>query len=251
MKITNKRLNEVFVFVPGLLVGHKIYNLLMVRDFLKTKVKKVYIHARERGMDLSERADWLVRILDSELDGRKVHLFGHSAGGLDIRLALHRRPDLMKNVVSLTTCGTPHRGTPIADQYLRALKSTKIDQMLFGSDKAEIIAKQFTWGYLQEFADTVQTIEELGGDKVFCLPCSISKKWKTPMINWRGLGTLKIANDSTVTVFSQTYGKVIDYMDVDHKAATLPFRYGLSWKTYQDVFMKVIENCEAVERGEL
>ena len=46
-----------------------------------------------------------------------VHIIAHSMGGLDSRLILSpRNPDNIANVVSsLTTVGTPHNGSPVAD----------------------------------------------------------------------------------------------------------------------------------------
>jgi len=46
----------------------------------------------------------------------KVHLIGHSQGGLDVRYVAAVRPDL---VASVTTVGSPHKGADLAD-YLRA-----------------------------------------------------------------------------------------------------------------------------------
>ncbi len=46
----------------------------------------------------------------------KVHLIGHSHGGLDVRYVAAVRPDL---VASVTTIGSPHKGAALAD-YLRA-----------------------------------------------------------------------------------------------------------------------------------
>jgi triacylglycerol lipase len=45
-------------------------------------------------------------------NGGKVNLIGHSQGGLDARFVLARRPDLL---ASVTTVGTPHKGSEIAD----------------------------------------------------------------------------------------------------------------------------------------
>lgn len=45
----------------------------------------------------------------------KVHLIGHSHGGLDVRYVAAVRPDL---VASVTTVGTPHKGAELAD-FLR------------------------------------------------------------------------------------------------------------------------------------
>lgn len=46
----------------------------------------------------------------------KVHLIGHSHGGLDVRYVAAVRPDL---VASVTSVGSPHKGADLAD-YLRA-----------------------------------------------------------------------------------------------------------------------------------
>src|SRR4029077_11559874 len=43
-----------------------------------------------------------------------VHLVGHSLGGLDARYAVTKL-GLDKQVRSVTTIGTPHRGTPFVD----------------------------------------------------------------------------------------------------------------------------------------
>ena len=41
---------------------------------------------------------------------------GHSMGGLDCRALVHLR-DLEFEVLSITTVGTPHRGSPYADTF--------------------------------------------------------------------------------------------------------------------------------------
>ena len=45
----------------------------------------------------------------------KVHIIGHSMGGLDARHMIVDRPGMADKVASLTTIGTPHLGTPFAD----------------------------------------------------------------------------------------------------------------------------------------
>ena len=48
--------------------------------------------------------------------GGRVHVIAHSMGGLDARYLLHRNlAGLAARVASLSTIGTPHRGSPIAD----------------------------------------------------------------------------------------------------------------------------------------
>jgi triacylglycerol lipase len=63
-----------------------------------------------------ERAQDLKNYLlaHGEVAGRKVHLIAHSMGGLDSRFTIAKL-GMADRVLSLTTIGTPHHGSPIAD----------------------------------------------------------------------------------------------------------------------------------------
>jgi triacylglycerol lipase len=63
---------------------------------------------------VADRAAQLKRFLDQEAPGEAVHLFGHSMGGLDARYLITHL-GMASRVLSLTTLGTPHRGSPFAD----------------------------------------------------------------------------------------------------------------------------------------
>lgn len=65
---------------------------------------------------VAERAQDLKNHLQShgEVAGRKVHLVAHSMGGLDSRFMISML-GMADRVLSLTTIGTPHHGSPIAD----------------------------------------------------------------------------------------------------------------------------------------
>jgi len=62
---------------------------------------------------IAERARELVECIEA-IGTPKVNVVAHSMGGLDARYAISRL-GLGSKVASLTTIGTPHRGTPIAD----------------------------------------------------------------------------------------------------------------------------------------
>jgi triacylglycerol lipase len=68
-----------------------------------------------------ERAIDLKRYLESEpgVSGQQVHLIAHSLGGLDARYMISRL-GMADRVLSLTTIGTPHQGSPIADVVVKA-----------------------------------------------------------------------------------------------------------------------------------
>ena len=65
-----------------------------------------------RGEQLLAQVEEIVAITGEP----KVHLIGHSHGGLDVRYVAAVRPDL---VASVTSVGSPHKGADLAD-FLRA-----------------------------------------------------------------------------------------------------------------------------------
>jgi triacylglycerol lipase len=69
---------------------------------------------------IADRARQLGEFLERQCPKDPVHLIGHSMGGLDCRYLISRM-ELASRVLSLTTVGTPHRGTPFADWGVRRL----------------------------------------------------------------------------------------------------------------------------------
>jgi len=67
-----------------------------------------------RASDLQEE---IGRIL-LETESKQVHLITHSMGGLDARHMIVRNESMASAVHSLTTIGTPHWGSPVADYLL-------------------------------------------------------------------------------------------------------------------------------------
>jgi triacylglycerol lipase len=68
---------------------------------------------------VAERAQDLKNYLQSNSDvaGKKVNIIAHSMGGLDSRYLISKL-DMADRVLSLTTIGTPHHGSPIADMVI-------------------------------------------------------------------------------------------------------------------------------------
>jgi hypothetical protein len=80
-------------------------------------------------------AEWSAAIDDVLARGhRRVNLIGHSQGGLDARtLASPVGLDRGAVVASVTTIGTPHRGTPLADTALLFFDGGLVDEAVFDS----------------------------------------------------------------------------------------------------------------------
>src|SRR5262249_15847595 len=93
----------------------------------------------------------------------KVHIFAHSAGGIDARLLVspgretrHRQaghPPLARLVKSITTVSTPHRGSVIADKLAHPLSAAPL-LLAFGSF-AEAV-RGFTTQAMAAFNSTVK-----------------------------------------------------------------------------------------------
>lgn len=92
-----------------------------VVDDLRRHGEHVFTPALPPYRGSKERARTLARHIDQALDetgSDKVHLIAHSQGGIDARALLGLYPRYQEKVFSITTIGTPHHGTPIADEAL-------------------------------------------------------------------------------------------------------------------------------------
>ncbi len=102
------------------LLSDRFHYFRGIAGFLRKHGFRVYhsrvsfaAHVETRARDLKAE---VLRIL-RETGEEKVHLIAHSMGGLDARYMIVRE-DMAHRVASLTTIGTPHFGTPIADYVI-------------------------------------------------------------------------------------------------------------------------------------
>ncbi len=113
------------------------------------------------------------------LPARKVNLIAHSMGGLDARYAICQL-GLADRVASLTTIGTPHLGTPLADLGTSVLRRFRL--LFRGLVDLEAAMNPLLWAshlYLSECAG---------------------------------------ANDGIVPASSQRWGDVVREIEADHWA---------------------------------
>ncbi len=92
------------------------------------------------GRQLSGR----VRELAATFGAKKVHIIGHSKGGLDTRAYLnnHYDPNTVK-VLSVYTLGTPHHGTIVSD--IAVARRTTTDAESSDPDIQSIMNNDWTW----------------------------------------------------------------------------------------------------------
>ncbi|KAA1468074.1 alpha/beta-hydrolase [Dentipellis sp. KUC8613] len=77
-----------------------------------------------------ERAKVLEKKIEEVYPGRKVHLIGHSMGGLDCRYLTTNLHSHTFTVLSVTTVATPHRGSTFADHFLETVGRSRLPQVL-------------------------------------------------------------------------------------------------------------------------
>jgi triacylglycerol lipase len=117
------KLNAPIVLVHGLCGYDRIaaFGLTLkhyfpgIRERLEAAGNRVLVPRLSRTRGVAARAAELKRFIETRLpNGEPVHLIGHSMGGLDSRYLISRL-GMADRVKTLTTVGTPHRGTAFAD----------------------------------------------------------------------------------------------------------------------------------------
>jgi triacylglycerol lipase len=151
------------------------------------------------------------------IPAERVNVIAHSMGGLDARYAISQL-GLADRVASLTTVGTPHYGTPLADSGVwlvhEQMRLRKLLEML-GIDAFS----QLTTEHLETFNASVP---DVSGVHYASCPARIGQ-------GVRGVNSLLAPgyvllereigdNDGVVPTASQRWGEVLDEIDADHWA---------------------------------
>lgn len=169
------------------------------------------------------RAEQLKRHI-LELTSGKVNLIAHSQGGLDSRYMISRL-GMVRQVASLTTISTPHRGSSVADVGLGLAPGpleTAADFLLKQMGMSIEVANQLTAHYMREsFNPATPNAPEVAyfswtfhsdptgletGNRL--LPLLIP--------NYLILKSREGENDGLVSIFSATWGQHLGTLPADH-----------------------------------
>lgn len=161
------------------------------------------------------RADELARVIRS-LDAKRVNVIAHSMGGLDARYAIAKL-GLGDRIASLTTVGTPHLGTPVADLGVRLGDLLRLSSLL-----GRVVDLQgfydLTTRRMKRFNDE---IADARGVSYLSVVGRIERArahpllWATHMyLSERG----GVESDGLVPADSQKWGEVLKTIDADHWA---------------------------------
>jgi triacylglycerol lipase len=185
-----------------------------IREKLEAAGNRVLVPRLSLTRGVATRAEELKRFIEKRVpDGGPVHLLGHSMGGLDGRYMISRL-GMAARVKSLTSIGTPHRGSPFADWGVR----------LFGRLVAPFF--QLLGVSYQAFLDLTtagcrrfnETVTDAPGVRYFSVAGVCESRWMGP--EWRLphsiVNRAEGANDGVVSVASATWGEHTDVWEGDH-----------------------------------
>jgi triacylglycerol lipase len=183
-----------------------------IDDALEVSGYRVGVPSLSKTRGVARRAAELKRFLLDRFPGEKVHLIAHSMGGLDARQMISRL-GMEDRVLSLTTIGTPHRGSNFADWGIRRLSRSVKPLLHF-------------WGVPTEAFDDLTTeacarfneqTPDAPGVRYYsvagaCPPALVPWQWWPAMM----LGPEMGPHDGVVSVASATWGEGVEVWDGDH-----------------------------------
>jgi triacylglycerol lipase len=184
-----------------------------IREKLEAAGNRVLVPRLSLTRGVEARAAELKRFLERRVPTGPVHLIGHSMGGLDARYMISRL-GMAERVKSLTTVGTPHRGTAFADWGVNR----------FGRLLAPFF--QFLGMSYQAFIDLTTaacrrfnaTVPDMPGVRYLSVAGLCSREWMGPEW-WLPAGIVSKAegpNDGVVSVASAIWGEHTDVWEGDH-----------------------------------
>jgi triacylglycerol lipase len=162
---------------------------------------------------IADRAAQLKQFLDRALPNEQVHVIAHSLGGLDARYMISRL-DMGGRVLSLTTLGTPHRGSAFADWGISRL-SRVVNPLLKMLSIPSRAFYDLTTSACRAFNKQVPDVP-----RVHYLSVAGDYDGKTVRPEWLLPYHIVLEsegpNDGVVSVTSATYGEGLETWPGDH-----------------------------------
>jgi len=148
----------------------------------------------------------------------RVNIIAHSMGGVDARYAISKL-GLGARVASLTTVGTPHRGTPIADAAARLGELQRLRRMLDKMGANIDGLYDLTTTRMEEFnAIVTDASDVLYASVVGALTSETAKVSALLAPGYSYLRKRAGPNDGMVPATSQRWGEVLFEVEADHWA---------------------------------
>jgi triacylglycerol lipase len=215
------RLREPIVFLHGLF-GYSRVRLggwtfasyfANIPTLLEKAGNRVHVSQVHPIGSVAERAAQVKNFLTRVSPQEPVHLFAHSMGGLDARYMISRL-GMADKVLTLTTIGTPHRGTAFADWGVRRferLVGPALDLFGFSFQAFHDLTTANCLRFNEEIVDSSQV-------RYFSVAGQHVSGWHSPewQLPHRIVAQAEGSNDGVVSVSSATYGERCEIWEGDH-----------------------------------
>jgi triacylglycerol lipase len=180
---------------------------------LEAAGNRVLIPALSPTAACAERARELKDFILRHAPHDPVHLFAHSMGGLDARYMIARL-GMHRHVLTLTTLGTPHRGSAFADWGTRRLERLARPVFDFLGVPTEAFY-DLTRARCQVFNAEVP---DAAGVRYFSVAGRHSGTFASPewLIPYHVVQMMEGSNDGVVSVESARYGEDLEIWEGDH-----------------------------------
>jgi triacylglycerol lipase len=171
---------------------------------------------------IARRAAQLKAVVDKHSPEEPVHLVAHSMGRLDSRYMISKL-GMAGRVLSLTTLGTPHRGTAFADWGVHRVE--RLVQPIF--DLLGMSRQAFhdlTRPACEKFN---QEVLDAPGVRYFSVAGRFVPDWRQPewQLSYQIIDQIEGPSDGLVSVASAEYGEESEVWEADHASLvnrTLP-----------------------------
>jgi len=162
---------------------------------------------------VARRAEQLLDLIEGLPTREPVHLMAHSMGGLDARYAIAHL-GLASRVLTLTTLGTPHRGTAFADWGVHRLQRMLRPLLEFANVPYQAFF-DLTVAHCAEFNRQTPDVPEV---RYFSVAGHFEPNWLTPewLLPARILARSEGPSDGVVSVASANWGEDCAVWDGDH-----------------------------------
>ena len=166
---------------------------------------------------LRVRAAQLARQIE-QLGHARVNIIAHSMGGLDARLAIARL-GLGERVASLTTIGTPHHGTPLADMASDFGEWRALRRLLSSAGADVDGLYDISTTSMREFNQQVTDSPAVAYTSVVGV-VDVNAPARNALLSFghRYLLSRSGPNDGLVPAWSQRWGDTVLQVDADHWA---------------------------------
>jgi triacylglycerol lipase len=236
--MTIPRLRSPLVLVHGLFGfdRFRVGGMTLARYFpgiiemLEAAHNRVLVPSLSPTSGVAERAAQLKAYLDRHSPGEPVHIIAHSMGGLDSRYLISQL-GMSRRVLSLTTLGTPHRGSSFADWALGRL--ARLLRPFF--ELFSIPTQAFYDVTVARCREFNEKVPDAPGVRYFSVAARhVGNFFSHPewVLSHQIVKQAEGENDGVVSIASATYGERVDIWDGDHLSLVnwlRPFGVNRGW----------------------